>query len=71
MSFLSILPITSPLVMPVRAVLGDVSKAELILAPILCVAFTVFVTRAAARIYRGGIRELRGRTGVVTAWRAP
>ena len=69
--FLSLLPVSSPLVMPVRSVLGHVSLIELVVAPILCIAFTVFVTRAAARIYRGGIRELRGRTSVATAWRAP
>jgi ABC-2 type transport system permease protein len=64
------LPITAPFVMPVRQVLVSVSVVELVISLALSLAFTYGVVRLAARVYSGGIRELRGRVRIGAAWRA-
>jgi ABC-2 type transport system permease protein len=63
-------PFTAPFVMPVRQVLVGVSLVEFLVSLILSFVFTYAVVRLAARVYSGGIRELRGRVRISAAWRA-
>ncbi len=53
--FGSIFPLTSPLVMPVRAVTGSVPLHELLLSIALAFATAAFIVWTAAKIYRIGI----------------
>lgn len=51
----SLVPFSSPLVMPGRMALGDASAAEVVAAIALVVAATVLLVRVGARIYSGAI----------------
>jgi ABC-2 type transport system permease protein len=49
------IPLWSPILMPMRFVLGGASIAELLLSLAILVGSTLFVVRAAAKIYRVGV----------------
>ena len=51
----SLVPFSSPLVMPGRMALGDASPAEVVAAIALVVAATVLLVRVGARVYAGAI----------------
>ncbi len=64
---LSILPVSSPLVMPVRMVAGDVPVAEVALAVLLILAAIVVVVRLAGRMYGSAVLQTGGKLSLRTA----
>ncbi|MDH3517568.1 MAG: ABC transporter permease [Acidimicrobiia bacterium] len=66
----SIIPPTSPLVMPVRAAVTDVPAWEMALAIALVIASTYGLIRLGGRIYQGSILRLGAKVKVRDAWRS-
>jgi ABC-2 type transport system permease protein len=66
----SILPMSSPLAMPVRIVLGAATPWQVALALALIVGSTILLVPLAARLYSGAILRSGGRVKIRDAWRA-
>lgn len=66
---LSYVPLTAPLAMPVRMLHGGVPVWQPLVALLLLVAAAVLAVLLAARLYAGGLLQVRGRTSLRTAWR--
>jgi ABC-2 type transport system permease protein len=54
-SVMTTIPFWSPLLMPMRYVLGGATAADVAISLVILVASTVLIARAAARIYRMGV----------------
>ena len=66
----SILPMSSPLAMPVRIVLGAAPPWQVALSLALIVSSTILLVPLAARLYSGAILRSGGRVKIRDAWRA-
>lgn len=66
----SLIPVWSPMVMAVRATVGDVPVWEVTLAIVLVVALTVLMVKLGGRIYRGAILQSGKKTKLRTAWKS-
>lgn len=66
----SIIPPTSPMVMPVRAAVTDVPAWEMAVAIVLVMAATYGLIRLGGRIYQGSILRLGAKVSVRDAWRS-
>jgi ABC-2 type transport system permease protein len=66
----SLVPLWSPMVMPVRNAVGDVSAWELALSIALVIAGIYALTLFGARVYRGAILRLGTRVRLRDAWRS-
>ncbi len=53
--WLSMIPLTSPIIMPIRISLGEVPVFEIVASVVILIASFVFMTWLAGRIYRTGI----------------
>ncbi|HZP28097.1 MAG TPA: ABC transporter permease [Acidimicrobiia bacterium] len=69
--FLSIFPLTSPIVMPTRIALGDASALDIVASLVLGVATVFVVVRVGAAIYRRGIVHTGRRLRLAEALRSP
>jgi len=65
----SILPPTSPFVMPVRSTVGDVPSWQLGLSVVLLLLATYGMIRLAGRIYTGAILSIGAKVSLRDAWR--
>lgn len=68
---LSLVPLTAPLVMPVRTAVADVPFGELAAAWALMAVATLVAIRVGARLYRGGVARTGPRLKLREAWRTP
>jgi ABC-2 type transport system permease protein len=66
----SFVPLSAPMVMPVRWAMGAAAWWELVLAAGLLVVTTVLLVNLAARIYRGAILSIGPKVRIRDAWRA-
>jgi len=66
----SILPMSSPLAMPVRMVLGAAPAWQVAVSLLVIVGSTIVLVPAAARLYIGAILRSGGRVKIREAWRA-
>ncbi|MBP6846726.1 MAG: ABC transporter permease [Kofleriaceae bacterium] len=66
---LTLVPFSSPVLMPMRWLLGGASIGELLLSMAILVASTVVVARVAAKIYRVGILMYGKRPSMRELWR--
>jgi len=66
----SLLPMSAPLAMPVRIVLGAAPWWQVLLSLAVIVGSTVVLVPAAARLYIGAILRSGGRVRIRDAWRA-
>ena len=66
---LTLVPFSSPVLMPMRWLLGGASVGELVLSMAILVASTVVVARVAAKIYRVGILMYGKRPSMRELWR--
>lgn len=66
----SLVPLWSPMVMPVRSAVGDVATWELALSVLLVIAGIYALTILGARVYRGAILRLGTRVRLKDAWRS-
>jgi ABC-2 type transport system permease protein len=64
------IPMTAPITMPARIVLGDASTLEIVASFVVTVGATALLIPLAARIYAGGILRTGSATGLREAWRA-
>lgn len=64
----SLIPLTAPVVMPMRAVIGDVPTLHLALSALGVIATTALILWAAARIYRVGVLETGKRASAKEVW---
>lgn len=64
----SLIPLTAPVVMPMRAVNGEVPALHLVLSAIGVIATTALILWAAARIYRVGVLETGKRASAKEVW---
>jgi ABC-2 type transport system permease protein len=67
---LSYIPFTSPIAMPKRVVLGDVSGWNLAVSLGLLVVTIALVTAISARIYQGALLQTTGKGNLRRAWQA-
>ena len=65
---MALFPPTAPYVMPVRQILGDPSRFEVLLSIVLMLIAITLLTALAARIYRGGILQTGARVRLRDAW---
>lgn len=68
-SLLTLLPISSPLLMPMRVLLRGVEAREVVLSFAILVLSTAVVVVLAARIYRAGILRVGKRASLGEMWR--
>lgn len=68
LTVLSYLPVSSPLVMPRRILLGEVSVWEPLLAAAIIAVTAVLLVRVAARLYEGSLLRTGTRTTLSQAW---
>ncbi|MGI9610610.1 MAG: ABC transporter permease, partial [Acidimicrobiia bacterium] len=66
----TVVPLTAPFVVPVRAALGAIPAWQYLLAVLLTAATIVGLTFVAGRIYAGALLRFGGRTKVRDAWRS-
>ena len=66
---MSNVPLWSPMLMPMRYVLGGASLGEVAISLAILVVSTVLVVRAAAKIYRVGVLMYGKRPGLRELWR--
>jgi ABC-2 type transport system permease protein len=66
----SFVPLSAPMVMPVRWAMGAAAWWELVLAAGLLVVTTVLLVNLAARIYQGAILSIGPKVRIRDAWRA-
>ena len=67
---LSLVPMTAPFVIPVRAVSDSVAAWEQLLAVILTMGFGWWLIRAAGRVYAGGVFKYQSRVKLREAFRS-
>lgn len=67
---LSLVPLTAPFVIPVRAVSDSISLWEQLAAAGLMIAFTAWLVGAAGRVYAGGVFKHRSRVKMREAFRS-
>ena len=67
---LSLVPLTAPFVVPVRAVSDSMSLWEHLAAVIVMLGFTLWLVRVAGRIYVGGVFKHRSRVKLREAFRS-
>lgn len=67
---LSLVPMTAPFVIPVRAVSDSVAVWEQVLAVVLTVGFGWWLIRAAGRVYSGGVFKYQRRVKLREAFRS-
>lgn len=67
---LSLVPLTAPFVIPVRAVSDSIGLWEQLGAVIVMLGFTVWLVRVAGRIYAGGVFKHRSRVKLREAFRS-
>ena len=65
----SFVPVTAPLVMPVRLALGDTPVWEPLLSAALMVASVAGLVRLGGRVYSGAVLRFGGRLRLVDVWR--
>lgn len=65
----SLVPLWSPMVMPVRAAVGDVPFWELAVAVVLVMAASYAAIRVGSRLYRGAVLRLGAKVRLRDAWR--
>jgi ABC-2 type transport system permease protein len=68
MTWLSYIPLTSPLLMPRRVLLGDVAVWEPFVSGALIVATAVVLVLVATRLYENSLLRTRGKTSWREAW---
>jgi ABC-2 type transport system permease protein len=66
----SLVPLWSPMVMPVRSAVGDVPAWEIALSVLLVVAGIYALVRLGGRIYTGAILKIGTKVRLKEAWRA-
>jgi ABC-2 type transport system permease protein len=66
----SLVPPTSPMVMPVRAIAGDVPIWEVALSVLITLIATYGLIRLGGRLYRGSILRIGAKVRLREAWRA-
>ena len=66
---LTLVPFSSPVLMPMRWLLGGASVGELLLSLAILIASTVVVARIAAKVYRVGILMYGKRPSLRELWR--
>ncbi|HSF86991.1 MAG TPA: ABC transporter permease [Acidimicrobiia bacterium] len=66
----SLVPLWSPMVMPVRAAVSNVPLWELALAVLLVAATSYAAVRIGSRLYRGAVLRLGAKVRLRDAWRA-
>ena len=67
--FLSFVPVTAPLVMPVRLTLTAVPTWEVVAAALLTAVTVWALVRLAGRVYTGAVLRTGTRIPVQVAWR--
>ena len=67
---LTLIPVTAPFVLPVRAVSDSVAPWEQVAAFVLMVGFIILLIRAAGRVYAGGVFNYRTRIKARQAYRS-
>jgi ABC-2 type transport system permease protein len=65
----SILPVSAPLAMPVRIVLGAATPPQIALSLFLLIGSTVALVPVGARLYEGAVLRTGGRVSIREAWR--
>lgn len=66
----SLLPISSPLAMPVRMLLGSASTGEVLLSLAILIGSTAVLIPLAARVYAGAVLRTGAKMRIRDAWRA-
>jgi ABC-2 type transport system permease protein len=66
----SLLPISSPLAMPVRMLLGSASRGEVLLSLAILLGSTALLIPLAARVYAGAVLRTGPKVRIRDAWRA-
>jgi len=69
LTFLSYFPLSAPLSMPRRLMLGDTAWWEPVLAALSVAAMGVVLVLIATRLYEGALLRTTGRISLRTAWR--
>ncbi len=69
-TILTLVPLTAPFVLPVRAVSDSVALWEQVAAFVLMVGFIILLIRAAGRVYAGGVFNYRTRIKARQAYRS-
>lgn len=69
-TILTLLPVTAPFVLPVRAVSDSVAPWEQLVAFVLMIGFIILLIRAAGRVYAGGVFNYRTRLKARQAYRS-
>jgi ABC-2 type transport system permease protein len=70
MTWLSYIPVTSPLLMPRRVLLGDAAVWEPFVSGALIVATAILLVLVATRLYENSLLRTRGKTSWREAWSA-
>lgn len=65
----SLIPPTSPMVMPIRASVSDVPTWQIAVSVVLILASIYGLIRLAGRVYRGGILQIGAKVRIRDAWR--
>jgi ABC-2 type transport system permease protein len=63
-----LLPLTAPMVQPIRLAMGAASWAEVTIAIVLALTTIALLVPISARIYRGGVLRTRGNVSFKEAW---
>jgi ABC-2 type transport system permease protein len=66
----SLLPISSPLAMPVRMLLGSASTGEVLLSLAILIGSTALLIPLSARVYAGAVLRTGAKVRIRDAWRA-
>ena len=66
---LSYVPLTAPLLMPERVILGDVAAWEPVVSALLVLVFAVLSVGLGARLYEGSVLHTSSRLTLRQAWR--
>lgn len=69
-TILTLVPVTAPFVLPVRAVSDSVAPWEQLAAFVLMIGFIILLIRAAGRVYAGGVFNYRTRIKARQAYRS-
>jgi len=69
-TILTLVPVTAPFVLPVRAVSDSVAPWEQVAAFLIMVGFIILLIRAAGRVYAGGVFNYRTRVKARQAYRS-
>jgi ABC-2 type transport system permease protein len=66
----SLLPISSPLAMPVRMLLGSATAGQVVLSLAILIGSTALLVPLAARVYSGAVLRTGAKVRIRDAWRA-